>query len=273
MILNLSQRHVMGVLNVTPDSFFDGGLHQNRDSALRRAETMVNEGATIIDVGGESTRPGAHVVSADEELERVIPVVEGITRNLSAVVSIDTSKAVVMGEAVRHGAALINDVWALRQEGAIAMAASLDVPVCLMHMQGTPRDMQRTPIYGDVVSEVTSFLMDRVNAVVAAGLKKERVIIDPGFGFGKNLAQNAALFHALEEFVALGLPLLVGVSRKSMIGTITGKDVQHRMAGSVAAATLAWRAGARIIRAHDVAGTVDALRVVESLSGTFTGVK
>lgn len=273
MILDLSQRHVMGVLNVTPDSFFDGGMHQSTDSALRRAETMINEGATIIDVGGESTRPGARDVSADEELERVIPVIERIARNFPVVISIDTSKPVVMGEAVRHGATLINDVWALRLEGALAVAASLEVPVCLMHMQGTPRDMQRTPSYTDVVEEVKAFLSDRVSTAVAAGLNKERVIIDPGFGFGKNLAHNAALFHALEEFVALGLPLLVGVSRKSMIGTITGRNVEHRLAGSVAAATLAWRAGARIIRAHDVAGTVDALRVVESLSGPVNSVK
>ena len=256
----------MGVLNATPDSFSDGGLWSERGQALRHALEMVEAGADIIDVGGESTRPGAEPVSLQQELDRVIPLVEAIAAESDVAISVDTSKPEVMEAAVAAGAGLLNDVFALRAEGALETAARLGVPVCVMHMQGRPRDMQREPRYDDVVGEVEAFLLARAAACRAAGIAAERVLIDPGFGFGKTLEHNIALFHALPRFCSLGYPVLVGVSRKAMLGAITGRPVEQRAPASVAAALLAARAGASIVRVHDVAATVDALRVAERLT-------
>jgi dihydropteroate synthase len=249
---------VMGILNTTPDSFSDGGLWTDRDSALRQAVAMVEAGADIIDVGGESTRPGSKPVSAGEELDRVIPVV-------------DTSKPEVMKEAIRAGAGMINDVFALRLEGAVETAASLAVPVCLMHMLGEPRTMQGSPEYEDVVDEVEGFLQQRADACIAAGIPPDRIVIDPGFGFGKTLDHNLTLFRSLPRLCRNGFPLLVGISRKSMLGALTGKPVEDRLAASVTAAVLAARLGAAIVRVHDVAETVDALKVALELSPIETG--
>jgi len=256
---------VMGVLNVTPDSFSDGGRFRGRavDHALR----MHAEGAAILDIGGESTRPRAEEVSTDEELERVIPVIEAIRDRVDAVVSIDTSKARVMREAVAAGAGLINDVTALRADGALEAAAGLDAAVCLMHMQGTPRTMQSNPTYGDVVAEVRDFLGERARACVAAGIARERLIVDPGFGFGKTQEHNLALLRGLRGLQALELPVLAGLSRKSFVGRITGRDMDERVHGSVAFALAAVREGAAIVRVHDVGATVDALRVWQAVYG------
>jgi dihydropteroate synthase len=256
---------VMGVLNTTPDSFSDGGLWIHRDQALRRALEMVEEGAELIDVGGESTRPGAEPVSLQQEIERVVPVIEAIRAESDVTISVDTSKPRVMEAAVAAGAGLINDVCALREEGALETAARLGVPVCLMHMQGRPRDMQHNPAYADVVADVQGFLLERAGACEAAGIAAERLLLDPGFGFGKAFEHNVALFRALPRLCALGYPVLVGVSRKTMLGTITGRPVHQRTTASVAAAVLAARHGAAIVRVHDVAETVDALRVVATL--------
>ena len=256
---------VMGILNVTPDSFSDGGRFTSLDSALRHAERMAAEGADIIDVGGESTRPGAQAVSETEELERVIPVIEAIRRELAVPVSIDTSKAGVMREAVAAGADMINDVRALREAGALAAAREAGVPVCLMHMRGEPRTMQQAPDYTDVCGEVMSFLRERVDACLAAGMAREDLVIDPGFGFGKTLVHNLALFQALPAFSRMGLAVLVGVSRKSMLGTILDRPADERLHGSLALAALAVRAGVRILRVHDVAATVDVVRVCMAL--------
>jgi dihydropteroate synthase len=255
----------MGVLNVTPDSFSDGGLFLNRDAALAQARRMVAEGASIIDVGGESTRPGSEPAGLQQELDRVVPVIELICAELNVAVSIDTSKPEVMREAVAAGAALINDVCALRRPGALETAAGLDAAVCLMHMQGEPRTMQSDPRYEDVVAEVTEFLVGRAADCVAAGLDRGRILIDPGFGFGKTLAHNLALLAGLPRVVDTGYPVLVGLSRKSMLAALTGRDVDERLAGSVVLAALAAERGAHIIRAHDVAETRDALRIVAAL--------
>jgi dihydropteroate synthase len=263
--LDLTTPCVMGVLNVTPDSFSDGGRFLARDDALRQAETMVREGAAILDVGGESTRPGAEAVSLQEEIDRVVPVVEAIAAEFPVPVSVDTSKPGVMRAAVAAGAGLINDVYALRREGALAAAADSGVPVCLMHMQGEPRTMQEAPSYDDVVAEVREFLLLRVADCEAAGIARERILIDPGFGFGKTLEHNLSLLRHLDELARSGLPLLVGMSRKSMIGAILDKPVQHRLAGSLAVAVMAAMKGASIIRAHDVAETVDALKLVAAV--------
>lgn len=263
--LDLSLPQVMGILNVTPDSFSDGGLHLSVSAALSHAEKMCDEGAVIIDVGGESTRPGAREVGEAEELDRVLPVVEAIARNLPVLVSIDTSKPRVMQQAVAHGAGMINDVFALRAEGALAMAATLGVTVCLMHMQGIPRTMQNAPFYDDVVVDVERFLLERAAVVEAAGIAREQIVLDPGFGFGKTVEQNLTLFNALPRLCALGFPILVGVSRKSMFGKILNREVDQRLHGSVAAAALAAWMGAKIVRAHDVAATVDALRFAAAL--------
>lgn len=252
---------VMGVLNVTPDSFSDGGKFAAADAAVRQAEVMVSEGAAIIDVGGESTRPGADAVDEQAELDRVIPVVESIVGRLDVPVSIDTSKPAVMRAAVAAGAAMINDVYALRLDGALAMAADLQRPVCLMHMQGQPRTMQQEPDYEDVVVEVTQFLGERVAQCVAAGLDESLVVVDPGFGFGKTAAHNIELLANLRQLQLLGRPVLIGVSRKSTLGAITGRDVDGRLPASIAAAVMAVAEGAAIVRAHDVAATVDALSV------------
>lgn len=263
--LDLGEPRVMGILNVTPDSFSDGGRFVSLDAAVQQALDMQEAGAAIVDVGGESTRPGAAPVSLDQELERVIPVIESISAELAVPVSIDTSKPEVMRAAVDAGAAMINDVNALQAESALKTARQCDVPVCLMHMQGLPRTMQQSPEYNDVVLDVADFLRRRVAACEAAGIPLQRLILDPGFGFGKTLEHNLQLLARLEMLQSLQLPLLVGISRKSMIGTLTGRDPLERVYGSVAAAVIAAERGASIIRVHDVAATVDALRVVEAV--------
>ena len=263
--LSIESPVIMGVLNITPDSFSDGGLYLNTESALRQAEKMVAEGAAIIDVGGESTRPGAQAVTEAEELDRVIPVIEKLHRELGAIISVDTSKAQVISEAAKAGAGLINDVMALRGDGVLSAARDSGLPVCLMHMQGKPRSMQASPQYHDVVTEVKSFLQQQAERCIAQGIGKEQIIIDPGFGFGKTLDHNISLFRHLEVLKELGYPVLIGASRKSMLGQITGKDVQDRLAGSLALATVAVIKGAAIIRAHDVAETVDAVKIAHTL--------
>ena len=264
-LLNLSRPQVMGVLNVTPDSFSDGGRFYDVSNALRQAEQMVAEGATIVDVGGESTRPGADIVSQQEELDRVLPVIEAIVREFPVVVSIDTYKAEVMREAVACGAGIINDVNALRGDGALSVAAQADVPVCLMHMQGQPKTMQENPQYENVVDSVMSFFGQRIADCEAVGISKENIILDPGFGFGKALQHNLHLMNSLEQFKQLGCSILVGVSRKSMIGTVLDKPVEQRLYGSIALASLAVWLGAKIIRAHDVAATMDAIQMIDAV--------
>lgn len=257
---------VMGILNVTPDSFSDGGRWMEKDTGIGHALDMQAAGADIIDVGGESTRPGAQAVPLQQELDRVIPVIEAITAELSIPVSIDTSKPEVMQAAVAAGASMINDVYALRREGALQAAVEQNVPVCIMHMQGEPRVMQDNPVYDDVSRDVRQFLLQRADECVASGMSPQHIVIDPGFGFGKTFEQNLELFRDLPTLVAEGYPVLVGVSRKAMIGHMTGKDTAGRMAGSVAAAIMAAQAGAAIIRVHDVAATVDALKVATALA-------
>lgn len=264
-IVDLSRPAVMGVLNVTPDSFSDGGRYLRLAEALRRAETMVEEGAALIDVGGESTRPGASPVSAREELVRVLPVVERLARVLPVPVSVDTSKPEVMREAVRAGAGLINDVRALCLPGALEAAAASGVPVCLMHMRGEPSTMQREPRYSDAIAEVRAFLAERVRACEDAGIPRERILVDPGFGFGKTLDHNLILLRHLDRFTGLAAGVLVGMSRKSMIGLLLDAPVGERLAGSLAAAVIAAWQGARIVRAHDVRETVRALRVCSAV--------
>ena len=268
--LDLRHPQVMGVLNVTPDSFSDGGRFASRDSAIRQAIKMVTEGATIIDVGGESTRPGAAPVSAQEELDRVAPVVEALVNEIGAVISVDTSSPEVMAECARAGAGLINDVRALTRQGALQAAAASGLPVCLMHMQGQPGSMQNAPRYEQVVQEVREFLVARAAACERAGIARCRILLDPGFGFGKSLQHNLQLLQQLERLAELGFPLLVGVSRKSMIGAILGKPVEDRLYGSVAAALIAVQNGARIVRVHDVAATVDALKVATAVAEAST---
>lgn len=255
----------MGVLNTTPDSFSDGGLWLDHDRALEHALEMVSAGADIIDIGGESTRPGADPVSVDAELERVIPLITRLRAASDIPVSIDTSKPEVMREAVKAGAGLINDVKALGAPGAMELAAGLRVPVCLMHMGGEPRTMQRSPEYADVVGEVTRFLLERAAACEAAGIPRSSIILDPGFGFGKTLQHNIDLFRSLPRLCAEGFPVLVGLSRKSMLGHITGRPAGDRVAASVAAAVLAASLGAALVRVHDVRETSDALKVFAAL--------
>lgn len=264
-VLDMSRCHVMGILNVTPDSFSDGGRYNRLDSALAQARRMVEAGAMFIDVGGESTRPGAAQVSTEEELERVCPVVEAIAKELDVIISVDTSAPEVMGEAVRLGAGLINDVRALQRDGAVDAAVEAGVPVCLMHMQGQPKDMQERPEYRNVLREVSGFLTERVRVVEQAGIPSERILLDPGFGFGKSLEHNLQLLAALDRMRVLGYPLLVGLSRKSMLGQITGQDVSERLPASLAAATISAMKGASIIRVHDVRETVDAVKVVSAM--------
>jgi len=251
----------MGILNVTPDSFSDGGQFSVVDSAMKQTKKMLEQGASIIDVGGESTRPGAADVSLNEELDRVIPVVEKITTEFDAIVSIDTNKAEVMTAAVKAGAGLINDVNALCAEGALTAAAKANVPVCLMHMQGVPRTMQTAPTYEHVTNDVITFLDERIQASIGAGIDREKLLIDPGFGFGKNLEQNCQLMRELTCFQKLNCPVLVGVSRKSMIGQILDAEVDERLFGSVALEAIAVWEGANIIRAHDVRAAVDAVKI------------
>jgi len=259
--LDLSQPAVMGVLNVTPDSFSDGGRYLLLDAALRRAETMVAEGAALIDVGGESTRPGAAPVSVQEELDRVLPVVERLAHELPVLISVDTSKPELIREAARAGAGLINDVRALRMPGALDAAVASGLPVCLMHLQGDPATMQQEPGYIDVVAEVYAFLAERVAVCAGAGISRQRLLVDPGFGFGKTLEHNLLLLRHLHRFADLAAGILVGVSRKSMIGMLLNAPVGERLAGSLAAAVIAFWQGATIIRVHDVRETVQALCV------------
>ena len=255
----------MGVLNVTPDSFSDGGRFAARDAALRHAESMQADGAALIDIGGESTRPGAADVGEAEELDRIIPVIEAVSRAVDVPISVDTSKATVMREAVAAGAALLNDVAALQEPGSLEAAAELDVPVCLMHMQGKPRTMQTNPVYDDVAGEVADFLAARVEACVSAGISRQSILIDPGFGFGKSHTHNIDLLANLRQLQELGLPVLVGLSRKSTLGELTGRPVDERLPASIAAAVVAVAAGAVVVRAHDVAETLDALRIVNAV--------
>ena len=255
----------MGILNVTPDSFSDGAQWLGKSKAIQHALAMQDAGADIIDVGGESTRPGAQAVPLQQELDRVIPVIEAIAPQLSVPVSIDTSKPEVMREAVEAGAGMINDVYALRQDDALQAAADLAVPVCLMHMLGDPRVMQQNPVYDDVSAEVKSFLLERAEQCELSGIPQQNIVLDPGFGFGKTLQQNLDLFHDLPELVASGYPVLVGMSRKAMIGQLTGREMQGRVPGSITAAVLAAQAGAAIVRVHDVAETRDALEVTKTL--------
>ena len=259
---------VMGILNVTPDSFSDGGLFIGQQAATNRVRQMIAEGAGIIDIGGESTRPGAKAVSIEEELARVIPVIEAVRAESDIPISVDTSKPQVMTAAIQAGASMINDVRALREPGALEAAAELKVPVCLMHMQGEPRSMQAEPQYQNVVDEVLEFLLQRVACCEAAGILRESLMIDPGFGFGKTLQHNLALFHDLQRFVATGLPLLVGVSRKSMIGEVLDIPVEERMPVSVALAGLAAWMGAVIIRVHDVQPTAHAVKMCQAIKNT-----
>ena len=263
--LKLDRARMMAVLNITPDSFSDGGRFVGLDATLVHAERLIADGADVLDVGGESTRPGAESVSVDAEIARVVPVIEAIAARFDVPISIDTSKPEVMCAAVAAGAGLVNDVNALRAEGALDAVAELKVSVCLMHMQGEPRTMQEAPHYDDVVGEVKRFLADRVLACRMAGIDPKRVVIDPGFGFGKSLEHNLALLAQLGQFANIEAPLLVGLSRKRMIGTITGRDLDQRAIGSAAAALLAVERGARIVRVHDVAATCDALKMYEAL--------
>lgn len=263
--LDMSRCHVMGVLNVTPDSFSDGGQFDRPDAALVRARQMVADGATFIDIGGESTRPGATPVSLQEELDRVCPVVEAAARELDAVISVDTSAPEVMAETAKLGAGLINDVRALQRDGAPEVAAKAGIPVCIMHIQGEPDTMQDRPEYRNVRREVSAFLTERIRVAEQAGIRPENILLDPGFGFGKSLEHNLQLLASLEQMHILGHPLLVGVSRKSMLGHITGREVNERLPASLAAATIAAMKGASIIRVHDVRETVDAIRVVAAV--------
>lgn len=256
---------IMGVVNLTPDSFSDGGRYLAPADALLHGLALADQGADILDLGGESTRPGARSVPVQEELDRVIPAVEALRGQTDLPISVDTSKTAVMQAAVAAGADMINDVNALLGEGALEAAAQLGVPVCLMHRQGEPQTMQTAPTYGDVVAEVRGFLAARVSAAVAAGIPPEHIVIDPGFGFGKTLAHNLALLRELGQLVSLGYPVLAGLSRKSMLAELTGRAADDRLAGSIALATLAAERGARILRVHDVAPTVDALRVLAAL--------
>lgn len=255
----------MGILNVTPDSFSDGGRFDSLDCALRHARSMVSAGATLIDVGGESTRPGAAPVSVAQELDRVAAVVEAIAREVDVVISVDTSTPEVMREAARRGAGLINDVRALRREGALQAAAATGLPVCLMHMRGEPGNMQDAPHYDNLLGEVQAFLAERMRACQQASIEVSRIVLDPGFGFAKAQAHNLSLFKHMPALFELGRPLLVGVSRKSMVGLALGRAVDERLSGSLALAALAHIKGARILRVHDVAQTVDVVRMLEAV--------
>lgn len=269
-ILDLSTPKVMGVLNTTPDSFSDGGQFTSMDLALRHAESMVNDGAAIIDVGGESTRPGAAKVSLDEELNRVIPVVEAISRRLDVCISVDSSSPQVMKDAKQAGAHILNDVRALTREGALEAAVESQLPVCIMHMQGEPDSMQDNPHYAQVVQDVVMYLQERIQVCTDAGIAKNQLLVDPGFGFGKTLTHNCQLLAQLDAFAQLNVPLLIGLSRKTMIGGLLAdsqgnpRSVEERVAGSVAGAVIAAMKGAHIIRVHDVKDTVDALKIVQA---------
>ena len=271
-ILRLDLPRVMGIVNVTPDSFSDGGAHDDVDAAVAHGVKLVEEGADILDIGGESTRPGADEVAVDEELRRVIPVIERLAKQVSVPISIDTSKPEVMRAAVEAGAGMVNDVCALRRDGALDTAAALRVPVVLMHMQGEPRTMQSAPVYDDVVAEVHSFLAERIFVAEMAGIAKKHIVVDPGFGFGKNTQHNLQLLAQLQRFTELGVPVLAGLSRKKTIGELIARELtgraepRERAAGSVAAHLIAAQRGAMLLRVHDVAATVDALKVWNALA-------
>lgn len=272
--LDLSHPVVMGVLNVTPDSFSDGGRHDQVERAVNAALAMVVEGAAIIDIGGESTRPGAAPVAADEECRRVLPVIDALRRRSDCIISIDTMKADVMREACRAGAVIINDVNALRSDGALAAAAESGAAICLMHMQGNPQTMQLAPSYSAVVDEVLAFLRERIEACLAVGIPRSRLLTDPGFGFGKRLSDNLELLARLPELMVLGVPMLVGMSRKGMLGQLTGREVGERLAAGTAAASIAVLNGARVVRTHDVAATIDAVKVAHAVrSASQAGVR
>ncbi|MEZ9422584.1 dihydropteroate synthase [Vibrio lentus] len=264
--LLLDRPHVMGILNVTPDSFSDGGQFSSLEKALQKAERMIQAGVSIIDIGGESTRPGAPEVTLEEELSRVIPTIKAIRANFDVWISIDTSKAEVMRQAVEAGADLINDVRALQEPGALEAAAQAQVPVCLMHMKGQPRTMQANPSYDDVFTDVEDFLKERVEACESVGIPKEQLILDPGFGFGKTIEHNYHLLTHLEKFHTLGLPILAGISRKSMIFKLLDKAPADCMVGSVTCATIAAMKGAQIIRVHDVEDTLEAMKIIEVMN-------
>ena len=265
-ILRLDRPQVMGIVNVTPDSFSDGGAHADVESAVAHGLRLAAEGADLLDVGGESTRPGAAAVTLEDEIARVVPVIERLVRETSLPVSVDTSKPAVMRAAVAAGAGMINDVRALRAEGALDAAAALGVPVVLMHLLGEPRTMQDAPVYDDVVADVHRFLAERIFAAEMAGIPKKRLVVDPGFGFGKTSAHNLRLLRQLARFTDLGVPVLAGLSRKRTLGELTGREVDARVHASVAAAVLAAEYGARLIRVHDVAPTVDALKVWQAVA-------
>jgi len=264
-ILDLTRPQVMGVLNVTPDSFSDGGDFFCLDKAVARALQMEAEGAAIVDIGGESTRPGAVPVAVDDEIGRVVPVIEALQSQLKVPISIDTRKPEVMRAAIQAGAGFINDINGLRDPGALEMAAECAVPVCLMHMQGEPRSMQADPRYENVVDEVAEFLQQRVSACAQAGIRRERILLDPGFGFGKTVVHNLRLLKRLDELTRLGLPIVVGLSRKSMIGQLLGLEPGERLPASIALAVLAVERGARLVRSHDVAATWQALQMKAAL--------
>ncbi|MFZ1545520.1 MAG: dihydropteroate synthase [Candidatus Nitrotoga sp.] len=263
--LDLSRTLVMGIVNVTPDSFYDGGHHAQRDAALVHAHQLIQEGADILDIGGESSRPGALAISVQEELDRIMPVIEGL-HDASVPLSVDTYKPEVMRSALVAGVSMINDINALQQPNALAIVAASDAAVCLMHKQGPPQTIQQSH-YQDVVAEVLQFLRSRIVSVQNAGIARERIMVDPGFGFDKTLAHNLTLLRRLDEFSVLGVPLLAGMSRKSMLGTITGRDVEHRVHASVAAALLAVMRGACMVRVHDVRATVDAIKILNAVKG------
>lgn len=265
-VLDLNTPQVMGILNVTPDSFSDAGKYNYLDGAFYHAQSMLAAGASILDIGGESTRPGARYVSVDQELSRVVPVIEAIRLRFDCWISIDTSKAMVMTEATNVGADLINDVRALQEEGALAAAVKSDVPVCLMHMQGQPSSMQSNPAYDDLFTDIHDFFIERINQCEKNGLIKNKLILDPGFGFGKNIDHNYQLLAKLGDFHRHGLPILVGMSRKSMIYTLLGRTPDDVVAGSLACATIALMKGAQIIRVHDVKETTDIVKIVNTLN-------
>lgn len=263
---DLNKVQVMGILNVTPDSFSDGGQFTHFDRALKQVEKMITNGVDIIDIGGESTRPGAVDVSVKDEIIRVIPLLKAIKSRFDINVSIDTSKAEVMEEAISHGAGMINDVRALQNKGCLDVVAKSNIAICLMHMQGMPRTMQENPEYNDIVDDILEFFRQRIDCCEQRGIKKERLILDPGFGFGKTLAHNYEVLAKFSQFNVLGLPLLAGVSRKSMIGNLLNRDVSERLAGSLAAAIVAVQQGANIIRVHDVQESVDSMKILKAVA-------
>jgi dihydropteroate synthase len=264
---DLNRPLVMGILNITPDSFSDGGQYLDFDQALKRAETMIEEGADIIDIGGESTRPGSDPVSADEELKRIMPIIKALKKYSNIVISVDTYKPRVMEQVIDMGVAMINDVFALQQPGAIEVIKKSNVGICLMHMQGTPKTMQLNPTYQDVVNEVKLFLEERANSLIAEGIQTERIILDPGFGFGKTFEHNISLLQNLESFQPLKFPLLVGLSRKSFIRKILSGDHDDHLSGSISAAILSIAKGAKIVRVHDVKETQSAIKIMQIAQG------